>query len=133
MPVPFCASESRIRSFLDAINTGRPIDNGRPWSLLDLLTLAGSVQCAILSHAPLGRDGERVNMGGLHSEREEAVVETHEREVIQATRFLSTCAFGVLGGHFAGRFGTEAVGIMMVDESGTGHVQMGQRPDEVQP
>ena len=82
---PFCASDVRINSFLSSIRSGRPIDNGGPWSVQDLLILAGCAQAVIMSHPPgwIVRDGTR-----------EAVDIARAQEVLATIEFLSRVAAG---------------------------------------
>lgn len=100
MTQAFHASEARITSFLDSIRHGRPIDNGRPWSVLDLLTLAGCAHCAIMSHPPGWIDRE--DLEAMDSEKREAVEATHTAEVTDTVLLLSRVAFEALNGNLNG-------------------------------
>ena len=120
----FCASEARINSFLSSIRTGQPIDNGGPWSVLDLLTLAGSVHAAIMSHPPAWVD--RADLEAMDDEKREAVEVTHAQEVIETVRFLSLVATEALDGrvgvHLNGK--NEVKGALSLDAMGTPRAQI---------
>jgi hypothetical protein len=84
---PFWASEARINSFLSSIRSGLPIDSGGPWSVQDLLTLAGCAHAVIMSQ-PQGW----IDRGDLGDDRREAVEITYAQEVFATIRVLSRVA-----------------------------------------
>lgn len=128
MSQPFEASEARVRSFLDSIRSGNPIDNGRPWSALDLLTLAGCARAAALTHPPtwIAED----DLGDLDAEKREAVETTYVAEVDATITLLSQVVLHALDNPFGANLGVRDVvrGVLSSDGQGSVSVQL-YRPD----
>jgi hypothetical protein len=121
---PFEASEARIQSFLDSIRSGQPIDNGRHWSVLDLLTLAGCARAPVCSHPPVWIAED--DLDALDSEKREAIETTHQEEVSATIRFLSCVATETMDGRFGEHAGVRDIirGVLAIDAAGELHVQL---------
>jgi hypothetical protein len=120
----FCASEARINSFLSSIRSGQPIDNGRPWSVLDLLTLAGCAHAAVMSHPPGWI--ARGDLEALDGEKREAVQITHAQEVLATIRLLSMVATEAMDGRFGEQLCVrgEVKGVLAIGDDETPRVQI---------